>query len=136
MDDELIRITPNKVKAESILKMVDNTLNMIGEIDESRFPSNVAKEYYDVIRELASIIMLLDGYRVRGEGAHKRLFEYISKNYGEFNDSEIALMSELRILRNRIAYDGFFVKEDYIQRKKSMILGLVGKLKNAIESRV
>jgi hypothetical protein len=135
MDEELIRITPNKEKAESILKMVDNTLNMIGEIDESRFPSNLAKEYYDVIRELAGIIMLLDGYKIRGEKAHKRLFEYISRNYVEFNDSEIALMDELRVLRNRIAYDGFFVKDDYIKRKKGMVLELIEKLKNVIESR-
>ena len=136
MDDELLRIAPNKMKAKSILKMVNNTLNMIEELDESRFSSNVTKEYYDVIRELASIIILLDGYKVRGEGAHKRLFEYIGKNYGEFKESEVALMNELRILRNRIAYNGFFVKEDYIHRKKSLILELIGKMKKVIEKKI
>ena len=136
MDEELIRVTPNRMKAKSILRMVDNTLRMIDELDESRFPSNIAKEYYEAIRELASIIMLLDGYKIRGEGVHKRLFEYVGKNYVEFKESEIALMGELRILRNRIAYDGFFVKEDYIQRKKDVILELVGKMKSVIEKRI
>ena len=63
MEEELIRITPNKEKAQSILKMVNTTLDMIKQIDKSKFPSNVTKEYYEVIRELASIILLLDGYK-------------------------------------------------------------------------
>ena len=47
-----MRVTPNKEKARSILKMVDTTLEMINQIDKRRFPSNVAKEYYEAIREL------------------------------------------------------------------------------------
>ena len=136
MEDEFIRVTPDKPKAKSILKMVDNTLKMINELDESRFPSNVVKEYYEVIRELASIIMLLDGYRVFGERAHKKLLEYIEKNCKEFGGSDISLMNELRVLRNRIAYDGFFVKEDYVIRKKAHILDVVKNFMNIIENRM
>lgn len=136
MDEEFLRVAPNKMKAKSILKMVEDTLKMIDELDGSRFPSNVTKEYYDVIRELASIILLLDGYKIRGEGAHKRLFEYIEKNYTEFKESDTALMNELRVLRNRIAYDGFFVKGDYIRRKRSMIIELIGKMKRVIGNKI
>lgn len=50
MDEELIRITPNKDKAISILKMGEATLEMIKQIDRAKFPSHVIKEYYDVIR--------------------------------------------------------------------------------------
>ena len=59
--EELIRVTPDKEKARSILKMVEATLEMIRFIDKIKFPSNVAKEYYEIIRELISIILLLDG---------------------------------------------------------------------------
>ena len=45
MGEELIRVTPNKEKAKSILKMVETTLEMIRQIDTHKFPSNVAKEY-------------------------------------------------------------------------------------------
>ena len=45
----LINITPNHEKAKSILKMVDSTLEMVQELDPNRFPSNITKEYYDII---------------------------------------------------------------------------------------
>ena len=117
MEEELIRITPNKERAQSIFKMAENTLEMIESIDKSRFPLNLAKEYYDAVRELISIILLLDGYKSIGESAHKRQIEYLGANYKEFSEAEIALLDDLRITRNKISYDGFFVKESYIDRK-------------------
>jgi hypothetical protein len=125
MEGALLRVTPNKEKAASILKMVDTTLEMIAQIDKSKFPSNVAKEYYEVVRELVSIILLLDGLKACGEGAHKRQIEYLDSKYKSFGKSEIMLIDDLRIVRNKIAYDGFFVKESYIDRKLPEILKLI-----------
>lgn len=136
MEEELIRITPNKEKAQSILKMVNTTLDMIKQIDKSKFPSNVTKEYYEVIRELVSIILLLDGYKSIGEGAHKKQIDYLEANYGEFSKSDIALMDDLRITRNKIAYDGFFVKESYVERKLGDILKIVDKLKGIVSKKL
>mgnify|MGYP001566898438 FL=1 len=87
MKEDLIRTTPNKEKAGSIFKMVETTLEMIKQIDRTKFPSNIAKEYYEIIRELISIILLLDGYKTIGEGAHKRQIEYLEANYREFSKS-------------------------------------------------
>lgn len=134
--EELTRITPDKEKARSILKMVDTTLEMIKHLDKSKFPSNVAKEYYEVIREMISIILLLDGYKTVGEGAHKKQIEYLEENYKEFNKIDIALIDDLRIIRNKIAYDGFFVKQNYIERKLSDIQEVIKKLKWVINKKI
>ena len=136
MEEGLIKITPNKEKAQSILKMVDTTIEMIKVIDAGKFSSNVTKEYYDVIRELLSVILLLDGYKTYGEGAHKKLIEYIQSNYKEFNGYEISLIDDLRITRNKIAYDGFFVDKDYIDRKNNDIQDIINKLKNIIKEKL
>ncbi len=136
MEEELIRVTPNKEKAHSIHKMVETTLEMIEQIDKSKFPSNVAKEYYEVIRELISIILLLDGYKAVGEGAHKKQIEYVEANYREFSKAEILLIDELRITRNKIAYDGFFVKESYLDRKLIDIHEIIEKLKEIIKRKL
>ena len=77
--ETLIRITPNKEKAKSILRMVGTTLEMVRGINISKFSSNVTKEHYDVIRELISVVLLLDGYKACGEEAHKKLIEHIKK---------------------------------------------------------
>ena len=136
MEEGLIKITPNKEKAKSILKMVDTTIDMIGVIDITKFSSNVTKEYYDVIRELISVILLLDGYKTYGEGAHKKLIEYLqTKNIG-FSEYEILLIDDLRITRNKVAYDGFFVERDYIERKIRDIQKIIAKLKDIIKKKL
>ena len=82
---------------------------------------NILKEYYDVIREFVATVLLLDGFKTKGEGAHKKLIEYIDKNY-QFTEYEISLLNELRIIRNKISYNGFFITEDYLKRKEKDIL--------------
>jgi hypothetical protein len=132
----LIGITPDKEKAKSIVKMVETTLQMISETNYKKYPSNVTKEYYEVIRESISIILLLDGYKTLGKGAHKELITYLTKNYPEFTQQELSLIEELRRLRNKISYDGFFIDEDYIERNKDYFLEIIKKLKKTIKTKL
>ncbi len=133
MDDELIKITPNIEKAKSILKMVQTTLEMIKSINISKFSSNVTKEYYDVLRELISVVLLLDGFKTYGEGSHKKLIEYLQLNYNEY---EISIIEDLRVKRNKIAYDGFFVQEEYIKSKINEINHIILKLNEIIHNKL
>jgi hypothetical protein len=132
---DLIRVTPNKEKAKSILKMVETTEKMLLTIDVNEFPSNIIKEHYEIIRELISILMLLDGYKAYGEGAHRIQIEYLEKNY-EISQYQIRLIDDLRILRNRIAYDGFFIEAEYVQRKTEEIKEIKDNLKALITTRL
>ena len=133
--EELIKITPDRKKAKSILKMVDTTVEMIGSIDSSKFSSNITKEYCEIIRKLISLILLLDGYKTYGEGAHEKLIEYLS-NYWEINEYEISLIDEFRITRNKIAYEGFFVQPDFIERKIKDIQIIIDKLRGIINKKL
>ena len=45
-------------------------------------------------------------------------------------------MDDLRITRNKIAYDGFFVKESYIDRKLIDIFKIIDKLKEAVHKKI
>ena len=132
----LIKVTADKEKAKSILKMADTTIEMIKVIDIAKFSSNVTKEYCDVIRELISVVLLLDGYKTHGEGAHKKLVEYLQSNHKEFNEYQTSLIDDLRITRNKIAYDGFFVDKDYIEGKANDIKEIIDKLKEMIKKKI
>ncbi|MDP3640533.1 MAG: hypothetical protein Q8R53_05035 [Nanoarchaeota archaeon] len=136
MEETLVKTMPDKEKARSILRMAETTLEMIQTIDRSRFPSHVAKEYYDVVRELMSVLLLLDGYKTIGEGAHKKIIEYLGAHYPQFDRSEISLIDNLRIMRHKITYDGFFVKENYIERELKSILTVIGKLQRLAASKL
>ncbi len=136
MEEGLIRVTPDKSKAGSILKMAETTAEMIKTIDENIYPSNVVKEYYEVIRELISAVLLLDGFKAYGEGAHKKVIEYLEKNYKDFSNHEISAIDELRIIRNKISYDGFFVNADYIKRKRELVRTIIKKLQALLKGKL
>ncbi|MBI5797855.1 hypothetical protein HZA98_03040 [Candidatus Woesearchaeota archaeon] len=42
----------------------------------------------------------------------------------------------LRIIRNKIAYDGFFIEKDYIERKMNDIQKIIYKLKENIKKKI
>lgn len=136
MIEGIIKTTPDKEKARSILIMINTTLEMIETINISKFSSNVTKEYYNVLRELLSIICLLDGYKTYGERAHKNLIKYIQSNYSEFSEFELYLIDDLRIKRNKIEYDGFFVEPNYIKRKEKDIQKIIHKAKEIINNKL
>lgn len=136
MTDGIIKIRPDKEKSKSILKMVNTTLDMIKSIDSRKFPSLIIKEYYEVVRGLINAILLVDGFKTEGEGAHKKLIEYLNTNYRQFSQYEISTIDNLRIIRNKIAYEGFFVKEDYLIRKRKTILLIVNKLINVLQEKL
>lgn len=52
---------------------------------------------------------MLDGYKVIGDGAHKRQIDY---------------------------YDGFFVQEDYLERKLPEIMKIIGTLKSIVRKKL
>jgi hypothetical protein len=132
----LIKITPDKEKAKSMLRMVETTEKMIETLDTERFASNITKEYYEVIRELISILLLLDGYKVYGEGSHKSLIEYLEDKYKQFLRQEIEFIDDLRNIRNRISYDGFFVQKGYLIKKTESIKRIIATLKELIENKI
>ncbi|MCX9025419.1 MAG: hypothetical protein OIN85_04905 [Candidatus Methanoperedens sp.] len=57
------------------------------------------------------------------------MIEYLEKNYPEFKGHEISLLDDLRLTRNRIAYNGFFVTDEYLERKMKEILAIIEKLR-------
>ncbi len=132
----LVKITPNREEAKSLLRMVESTLEMVKGIDKSKFPSQVTKDYYEIIRELMSVLLLLDGWKTQGEGAHRKIIEYIETTYKQLSRFEIMLIDELREIRNQIAYDGFFVKESYFDGRIKNILIIIEKLQQIIKQKL
>ncbi len=129
----LIKVSPDFEKARSILKMAENTLSLVQGLDATKFPSQITKEYYNVMRELISVIALLDGYKTQGEGAHKELIEYLHTYYKEkFTEHSLSLLEELRVIRNRIEYDGFFVNKEYVKRNQKYFEMIIEKLREMV----
>lgn len=128
----IIKITPDNERAKSILEMAGNTekaiKSILAQLGIKESSSIIAREYYEVIRELATGILLVDGIKVMGENAHKETIAALS-SYEEFLEEEILLIQDLRIKRNKNSYEGKPIESSYIENKKQKLDFIIKKLK-------
>ncbi len=130
---EIIKITPDKQRAKSIFNMVILLEKRIQLQDSKTMSSLILFDYYEVVKELVTGILFADGYKTL---SHKNLFEYLSANYKEFNSNELSLLDDLRILRNRIAYEGFNAPFSYLEMNEETFKIIIKKLKNLLEKKI
>jgi len=130
---ELIKIAPDKEKARSILKMVSLIKERIKKQERDKMAALIIADYYEIIKELITAILLIDGYKTL---SHKDLIDYIKENYKEFSIHEISVLDDLRVLRNRIAYEGFFIEPSYLERNEPLFKEIIKKLEGLIERKL
>ncbi|MBU0535787.1 MAG: hypothetical protein KKE20_02395 [Nanoarchaeota archaeon] len=131
----IIKVTPDKEKAKSMLKLIRSRKEFASSIDSMRFPTNAAESHYEIIKELAAAILLLEGLKAVGEYAHKEMIEWLSK-YKEVEGWEIRLMNDLRIKRNKSSYEGKEIDISYMENKKDQIALIIEKLENLLVNKL
>ncbi len=130
---DLIKTTPNKEKVKSILDMIALIEDRISSLDKVKFTPLILSDYYEVIKELLTALLLIDGYKTL---SHKDLIDYLKLNYSLINSQEVELIDRLRILRNRISYEGFKIPSDYLTNNELIYKDIIKKLKNLISSKI
>lgn len=130
---ELIKITPDFQKVKSILKMVELVEKRIKIQDKIKFSPLILSDYYEIIKELITALLLADGYKTL---SHKNLIDYLDKKYDKILKEEIYLIDKLRILRNRITYEGFEIKHDYLKDNEFIYIRVIKKLKVLITKKL
>ena len=112
--------------------MADVTLQRLKETDMKKYPTNTLIDYYDVIHKLMEAITLEEGIKIKGEGAHQELIEYISTKYN-FEENIRQFLQQMRDYRNRISYEGFMVHKNYIDLNKDRIQKIIKILFKLLE---
>ena len=130
---DLIRITADKERARSILRMVSLIEERIPLQDTQRMAALILTDYYEIIKDLLTAILLLDGYKTL---SHKDLVDYLKERCQGFSQSDIALLDDLRVLMNRVVYDAFFIEHPDTRRNeahfKKLILALKVRVKGTL----
>ncbi len=106
--------------AEVTLERLDNT-NM------DRYPSNTLLDYYDVVHKLIEALTLREGIKVKGEGAHQELIDYVAKEK-KIDEHMRVFLQQMRDYRNRISYEGFMINKNYINLNKEIIKRIIKHL--------
>ena len=129
----LHKIFPDKEKAKSIFNLALMREKNVSMLNHTSFATIVTENYYEIIKELASIILLLNGMKAVGENAHKEIIDSLEK-YANFNDEEISVLQDLRMKRNNSMYEGKQIEPSYLKNYKNFLLKIIDKLKNIIRN--
>ncbi|MBS3057191.1 MAG: hypothetical protein J4415_01025 [Candidatus Diapherotrites archaeon] len=130
---ELIKITPDKEKARNILQMSLLIEERIALEDRKRMMTLIIADYYEIVKELITALLLTDGYKTL---SHKDLIEYMEENHPEFSAHEISVLDDLRVLRNKVSYEGFFADPSYLERNEPLFKSVIRKLRNIIKKKL
>lgn len=130
---ELKRVTPNKEKARSILRTIRLIEKRIGLQDRKEMSALILTDYYEIVKELTTALLLLDGYKSL---SHKDLLTYLSEKRSDLTRHEQTILDDMRILRNRILYDGLTLEPAYLKRNEGQYQQIVRKLKGLVRRRL
>lgn len=130
--EKVTKITSDKEKAASLLCLVELREKDLS-IKKEEFSTLIVEGYYEIIKELITAIMAVDGWKTLG---HELLVGYVAQFYKELSSAEINLVDQLRKIRNDIGYRGIMVNTDYLKRNKELILNIIKKLKNILRKKI
>ncbi|MEK6906148.1 MAG: hypothetical protein AABW81_00845 [Nanoarchaeota archaeon] len=130
---DLIKIMPDSERVKSILKMVLLIEERIKYLYKDKFYPLILSDYYEIIKELITAILLCDGFKTL---SHKDLIDYLKLNYKNVNNYEIDTIDKLRILRNRITYEGFEIESSHLKNNETIYIKIIKKLKSLINNKL
>ena len=131
---EFIRkVEKDTEKIKSILKMTNLELGIISKIEiNADTSSKLVKDYYEVIKEL--LIALLLSYGLKSSN-HECLVSFLKMEF-PMHEYEAKTIHELKNMRNRVSYDGYFVDQDYVNKNKPEFEHIISLLNELIKDNV
>lgn len=123
----MIKIKPDKQKAKSLINMATITLERLKGTNREKYPSNTLTDYYDIVRKLMEAVNSIEGIKFKGEGAHAEIINHVCDKY-ELGEGNKEFIQEMRDYRNRVSYEGFNIRKEYIQTNIKRIEEIIKKL--------
>jgi len=115
LDEYIKKVSVDSEKIESIKKMCNVRLRILKGVKlDNETASIVATDYYEVIKELLVALLLKNGLK---SGNHECLISFFRHKFPQY-EYEAKVIHQLKDVRNRVSYDGIFVKKDYVETNK------------------
>ena len=123
----ITKVRPDKEKSEALKRMAEITLQRLEKTEMDLYPSNTLIDFYDIIHKLLEALAISEGVKIKGDGAHQELVDYVAKK-NWINEQSRQLLQQMREYRNRISYEGFMVHKNYIELNRERIEGIIRHL--------
>jgi len=131
--EKVTKIRPDFEKAKALLKMSELHEERAKSTPFPRMATLLVEEYYEIVKEIITAIMSCDGWKTT---SHELLVGYLARFHTEFSGAEIALIDQLRQMRNDIDYRGVMINPEYIDRNQESILNVIAKLKDLTHQKI
>ncbi|MBU2561363.1 MAG: hypothetical protein KKD17_03620 [Nanoarchaeota archaeon] len=128
----ITRNQQDRQKALSLMRMAEITLKRLNESDKQKYPSNTLTDYYDIIHKLMEALAANEGIKVKGEGAHQQLIDHTCERY-KLGEQTRQFLQQLREYRNRVSYEGFIVRPEFIETNSEKIETTVNRLTKLLQ---
>ncbi len=126
--EEIFRIKRDKERAKDLFDISKDRIDFLETISRDRI-YKLIEEYYEVIKELLTAIMYLDGYKTL---SHIKLIDYFYENYRDLTSEEIKIVDILRKFRIGIIYYGKKVSEDFLINNENKIKDIIKRLSSLV----
>ena len=131
LHEHIKKIEPDNEKIESIRKMCRVRLRVVGQVAiDDETASVVAEDYYEIIKELLVALLLKNGLK---SDNHECLISFFKNSFYKY-EFEARTIHQLKDVRNRVSYDGIFVKKEYITSNKLEFEHIIQLLDNLLGS--
>lgn len=129
------KVAEDSAKAKSLKKMAEKIMQRLEDTDKKEYPSQSLADYYKILHSLMEALAAICGVKSSGEGAHKKLIDWVSEEI-QFKEGRRRFLQQLRKYRNRIVYEGFMIDEGYIERNGERIEKIYREIKVAVEEQL
>lgn len=130
--DKVSKISPDPEKARALMQVVGlREKDLLTKNEE--FVTLIIEGYYEIIKELITGIMAVDGYKTV---SHELLVGYAARFCTELSTAQIYLIDQLRKTRNDIDYRGLMVPPEYLHRNKKVIGEVIQRLKKILNEKL
>ncbi len=118
-------------KAKQLLALAEHKLAFWKDVEDKAegYPSLFIEGYYEIIKELATALLCLDGWKAEN---HDCLFQYLFEKRQDL-ELDFDYLSELRKLRNKIDYQGVKVSYEVIKENKMKIFLIIKALQEYLK---
>ena len=121
-------VRADKEKINSIIKLVDAEIKVINQIKADNETATVkVRNYYGIIQELLTALLLKHGMK---SDNHECLISFFKRYYDYQYETKI--IYELKDIRNRVNYEGLFVRKDYLEKNELEFNHIIELLKKLI----
>ncbi len=130
------RVSINKERAKSlVIESERKRLSLNEKLEKIGIKNENANDYveycYDIIMHLIRAKLWLQGYSVRGAGAHEAEITYL-RVLG-FTEKEIQFADQMRYFRNGILYYGTALDKEYAQKVVEFTKSIYPRLKEIVK---